>query len=77
MEDLRLMQAKMRQRELIAEARIARLTASRLLSSRDRFEHSADASHHLAPIQGVDLWPHPTLLRTFRRFDASAFRAEG
>lgn len=77
MEDLRLVQAKMRQRELIAEARIARLTASRLLSLRDRFEHWADPSHHLAPIQGVDVWPHPTLLGTPRRFDASAFRAEG
>lgn len=54
MEDLRLMQAKMRQRELIAEARIARLTAprvkaSRLPALRDRFGHRADPSRHLCP----------------------------
>lgn len=52
MEDLRLMQAKMRQQELIAEARIARLTASRLAAPRppalrDPFGHWADPSQHL------------------------------
>lgn len=61
MEDLRLMRAKMRQRELIAEARTARLTASRLPSLHDRVGHWADPSRYLVPIQGVDVWPRPAL----------------
>jgi len=50
MEDVRLMIAKMRQSELISEARIARLTAPRLPALRDRFGQRADPSRHLRPI---------------------------
>ncbi len=49
MEDMRLMVAKMRQSELISEARIARLTAPRLPALRDRFGQLADPSRHLRP----------------------------
>ena len=49
MEYMRLMRAKIRQSELIAEARSARLTAPRSPAKRDRFGQRTDPSRHLRP----------------------------
>lgn len=55
MEDLRLMPAKMRQRELIAEARLARLTTLRPQALRDRFGHGAHSTRRQGPSEGMDI----------------------
>ena len=82
MEDLRLMQAKMRQRELIAEARIARppqtaprLKASRLPALRDRFGHRADPSPRFCSCGART--PGPARLKISSRHSGTERRCAG